>query len=296
MTTISAISALAIDELRALSRLAGWPLPPMLQEEREAPAADEEHAEHEAPADGDAVWRDVVAVRCMLAHGVLRLVEAGTGGQRVEAAPGVTHALAALRAPDLLVEVETEVGGDLVRHVLAEGGGATLRLSEREPDVWAVTAEATPAAPIVGGIVSAHVAGCAPPTGAELVLSVADHVRVDALVLEGFADEVEPALLAAGVAAGPAASWTAALTRRSGAGAVRVARRARASGREGGRDGGCDGGDVRWVAAGAHGLWLLEESPDAATTWIHDVAPAAVAAALAGLLPGLPADGHEEVG
>jgi hypothetical protein len=196
----------------------------------------------------------------------------------------VRHALAALRAPDLLVEVETEVGGDLVRHVLAEGAGATLRLSEREPDVWAVTAEATPAAPVVLGIVGAPIAGCAPPTGAELVLSVADHIRVDALLLEGFADEVEPALLAAKVAAGPAASWAAALTQRRGAGAVRVARRARA--------GACEGGDVRWVAAGAHGLWLLEESPDAGTTRIRDVAPAAVMAALAGLL----ADRHEEVG
>jgi hypothetical protein len=273
---MTAVGALAADELRALSGLAGWPLPPMLQE---------------AAGDDDAATPNVVAVRCMLAHGVLRLAESGTGEPRIEPAPGVRQALAALAAADLLAEVETEVGGDLVRHVLAQGGGATVRLSEREPDIWSINSEASPLRTAVAAIVAAHTAACAPPAGIELTISVADHLRVDALVVEGFADEVEPALLDAGVAAGPARSWAAALTGRRGAGAVRVARRA--------ADGSQAGGDVRWVAAGPRGLWLLEElpgeapDPAAAATRISDVTPAAVTRAVAGLLGG-PAEGTHE--
>jgi hypothetical protein len=274
---VTAVSALAVDELRALSGLAGWPLPPMLQE----------------AAGDDAGMPNVVAVRCMLAHGVLQLAESGTGEPRIEPAPGVRQALAALTAADLLAEVETEVGGDLVRHVLAQGGGATVRLSEREPDVWSINSEASPLRTAVAAIVTAHTAACAPPAGIELTISVADHLRVDALVVEGFADEVEPALLAAGVAAGPARAWAAALTGRRGAGAVRVARRT--------ANGSQAGGDVRWVAAGPRGLWLLKELPGeapdpvAAATRISDVAPAAVTRGVADLL-GDPPGGEAEAG
>lgn len=261
------VSALGVDELRALSRLAGWRLPAMLQAD---PAAGENDLAGE-----------VVAVRCMLAHGVLRLTETGAGEQ-VEPAPGVREALAALTAPTLLVEIEVETAaqtGEVTRHVLAEGAGATLRLSEREPDVWSVVNDTPPAAAVVRGIVDAHTADCAPPAGVELELAVADHVRADALVLEGFADEVAPTLLAAGVPAEPARAWAAALTRRRGAGAVRVARRCP----DGGQADVYAGGDVRWVAAGPLGLWQLDETPTGATR-IHDVAPAAVQAAVASLL------------
>jgi hypothetical protein len=126
-----------------------------------------------------------------------------------------------------------------------------LGLSEREPDVWRVTG--VPAADWVLGLVLPRFAGCAPPSGVELRLPVADHLRVDMLLVEGFDEEVEPALLAAGTEPEAAAVWAAALAHRSSSGAVHVARRT--------PDGWFEAATVRWVAAGTRGLWRLDEEP-----------------------------------
>jgi len=118
-------SALAIDELRTLSRLAGWSLPPMLQD---------------------------------------------------AAAPAFAH-----------------------------GGGGTVRLSEREPDVWTVNTDASPLAVDVSAIVAAHTAACAPPTGTELTISVAGQLAPSS-----------PAKASPRVRPGHPAGWAAQAARAAG--------------------------------------------------------------------------------
>jgi hypothetical protein len=263
------ISALSVDELRAVSRLTGMALAPMLQEE---------------PADEpDSPLRDVVAMRSLLARGLAWLAQDDDGVRQPAVAPGCNRALAPLANPDAIVEVELEVGDELLRHVLAQGDGELLHLAERDPDVWALIDDGCGLHDLLRAMVSGHVDGCAAARGRRLELPTEAHLRVDALLLEGFEDQVEPELVASGVPTATAGAWAVALRERRGAGAVRVAHR---------RAGGVlAGGDVRWVAAGEHGLWLVEEGEpgdhdedgSAGTTVLRDVTADGVLAAVAAL-------------
>jgi hypothetical protein len=261
--TAMVVSAFSVDELRALSRLTGMPLAPMLQAE---PA--------EQP---DAPLCDVVAVRSLVARGLVWLAAGHDGVPRPVLAPGCRRALAPLAAAEEIVEVELEVGGELLRHVLASGGGGLLHLAERDPDVWALRDDDRGLGERLATMVERHADGATPPRGVRLELPTATHLVVDALLLEGFDDQVEPELGRAGVPGPAARAWAAALTGRRGAGAVRAARR-----------GGGDvfaGGEVRWVAAGPHGLWLVSEGDQGeGTTVVRDVAADELLAAVATLL------------
>jgi hypothetical protein len=232
--------ALTTDELRLLARLGGLVLPPMVGGD-------------EATDDSSVRMQDTgceAAVgRCLLARGLAR-VETGPDGVEAMVLSGrARRLLAALTEPGMLAEAEIEAGDRLARHAVAVSGSTALALSEREPDVWRTT-EVPAATQWLLGLVRPHLAGCAPPTGTELRLPAADHLRVDMLVMEGFDEEVEPALLATGAEPQAAAVWAAALVHRSGSGAVHVARRT--------PGGWLEAATVRWVAAGARGLWRLD--------------------------------------
>lgn len=113
----AAAPALSVDELRAAARLAGLLLPSLLLDDD----------------DLDAGVRDVVAVRGLLARGLVRLDSA-------DATPALTAPLAALLAPltrpSAVAELEFAVAGTVLRTVAADGPGGLLVMSEREPDVW----------------------------------------------------------------------------------------------------------------------------------------------------------------
>lgn len=118
MTTGSAAAlALSVDELRAVARLTGLLLPSLLLDDD----------------DLDAGVRDVVAVRGLLARGLVWL--AGPA-----ASPALTAPLAALLAPltrpSAVAELELEAAGTVLRTAAADGPGGLVVLSEREPDVW----------------------------------------------------------------------------------------------------------------------------------------------------------------
>ena len=238
--------ARSVDDLRALSRLAAAPLAPMLL-----------RSEDEA---GDAAVRDAVAVRTLLARGLVALGVDAEGGATVELAPGLRRQAAALPSPAVIVEVEVQLDDDdLLRHVLVEGEGPDLVLSEREPDVWVVAAAGSALVEEVLArtpLPEAPGTETADPSGARLAVPVATHLLVDQLVTSGADDQVVPALVESGVASEVAEAWAAAVLERESAGAVRIARRE--------ADGSFVGGEVRWLeGAGSHWLLELEGDPEA---------------------------------
>lgn len=122
--------ALSVDELRALARLTGLLLPSLLLDDD----------------DLDAGVRDAVAVRGLLARGLLRFDEVGdVAGDRADrpAAIALTARLATLLAPltdpDTVAELEVEVGDRVLHTAVAGHSAGLLLLSEREPDVWVLT-------------------------------------------------------------------------------------------------------------------------------------------------------------
>ena len=264
----TAVPALSVDELRVVSRLTGMPLAPMLQEEPDD--------------EPDAPLRDVVALRALVARGLAWLAAGEDGVTRPTLAPGCRRVLAPLAGAATIVEVELEVGEELLRHVLAEGQGGLLHLAERDPDVWAVGDDDRPLGERLATMVARHADGCAAPAGVRVELPTDAHLTVDALLLEGFDDQVAPELERAGVPGEAARAWAAALTGRRGCGAVRAARR---------EAGAFAAGDVRWVAAGQRGLWLVEEGePDGdlsePVTVARDVSADELLASVASLLGG----------
>ncbi|QXC61375.1 hypothetical protein KSP35_00520 [Aquihabitans sp. G128] len=110
----------SVDELRVLATLAGAVLPPVCDagDEGESPAA------------------DLAAVRSLLARGWLDVADDATAGATDE----VRHALGALVAPDLVVEVEVRRPDDLVRQALVLGPAGGRWLREVLLGVWALEA------------------------------------------------------------------------------------------------------------------------------------------------------------
>jgi hypothetical protein len=265
--THAALPPLSADELRVLLRLAGATTLPL-----------ESDAE-----DGWAVEvADAVATRGLLARGLAQLT-----GAQLRIAPGARTALLAVTPADRLVQVDLEISAQtdlgLGRHVFVEGNGHALQLREREPDVWVADSLGSSRTPIgtrtdmstrdidetVLDLVQAHAAGSSGDTRpSRLDLDLHTHLQVDAAAADGSTTDVVQLLRVAGVDDRTASRWTAAITERQGAGAVRVARRAAGLG----SDPALTGEGVGWVAAGAHGLWQVVEHEDGATITTTDLA------------------------
>lgn len=272
----SAPTALSSDELRAIGRVAGAVLPPEL--------LDGWHRD-------DCAVADTVAVRSLLARGVLQL---RTGS----AEPALALTGAARTALGALLEARAMAGvavldrfGQERRQLVAEcGSGRTLLLTEREPDVWTVETSQEPAEQVVAGVVADLLDGSPrpAPTGAGFDAPEEVLAQVDRFVAQGRTDLAAGALYWTGVPAAAADRWAGALERRESSCVVRLTRRV--------ADGVFAGGAVRWVDGGAAGVWLVEPAdmpqgdpadPDAGG-WrrLSDAGVAGVRSALAVLLDG----------
>jgi hypothetical protein len=255
--------ALSSDELRALARVGGAVLPPEL--------LDDWHADDTAVAD-------VVAVRSLLARGMVQLRPGGVVLTRAAgtALDALLHARAlcglGLLSPD----------GEERRRLVAESGTGTLLLTEREPDVWTVDPIPGPAERAAAWLATDLLEeGLRPaPSGTSFVAPAEALRRADRLVTAGRAADVASTLTGAGVPAGAAATWATVLSGRMTAGEVRLTRRLSA--------GVFAGGTVRWVDAGPAGVWLVEpEVPDDSgdpVVRLTDGGTAGVRGALAALL------------
>lgn len=107
--------ALSVDELRAVARAGGLLLPSLLLDDD----------------DLDAGVRDAVAVRGLLARGLVRL-----SGEGVALTASLAEQLRPLTAPCAVAELEREAAGVNLRTAAAHGPDGLILLSEREPDVW----------------------------------------------------------------------------------------------------------------------------------------------------------------
>jgi hypothetical protein len=236
-------AALSSDELRALGRVAGTVLPPELL----AGWHPEDHP-----------VADTVAVRSLLARGVLQL-RAGGAGPALALTGAAGAALAPLLAARALAGVSllTRAGQER-RRLVAESAAGTLLLTEREPDVWTLDPAADPVERVTARLAADLLdEGPRPAPGGARLLLPADTLRLaDRLVTEGRETAVPRALTRAGLPAAAAASWAAVLCGRVATGEVRLARRV--------EDEVFTGGGVRWVDAGPTGVWLVEPVPEEA--------------------------------
>ncbi len=114
-TVTSSTVTLSVDELRAVARVDGLLLPSMLLDD----------------ADLDAGLRDAVAVRGLLARGLVAL-----HADALVTTVSLAALLSPLRAPGAVAELEREAAGVRLRTAAVEGPGGLLMLVEREPDVW----------------------------------------------------------------------------------------------------------------------------------------------------------------
>ena len=265
-------AALSSDELRALARVAGAVLPPEL--------LDGWHRDDTAVAD-------TVAVRSLLARGVLQLPAGCDGVALTGAARGALGPLLDARALAGLSLLTRD--GQERRRLVAESTAGTLLLTEREPDVWTLDPIPGPAERAAAWL-AAELLDDGPrlAPGGGCVIAPAEALReADRLRTAGRDGEVAGALTRAGVPAGDADVWAGVLRRRVATGEVRLTRRIGEDVFAGGR--------VRWVDAGTAGVWLVEppELPDgepagipAATVLLTDAGVAGVRAALTALLDG----------
>jgi hypothetical protein len=261
-TTTATLPVLSVDELRVLLLLADATELPLASDTEDTRSTD---------------VADAVAARSLLARGLAHLVR-----EQLRIAPGARAALTPVTPADRIVQVELEASGALHRHVFAEGNGRALHLREREPDVWVVDPVACGSmSKTVVDLVTSHAAGSSGDTVATKIdIDAHTHLQSDAAAVDGTTADVVQLLLVAGVEVGAAKRWAAALTRRDGAGVVRVANRAAGLG--------CDpaltGQGIGWVAAGSDGLWRVVEHDRGASIMTSDLATlrSDVRAALAG--------------
>jgi hypothetical protein len=235
-------AAYSIDELRALARLAGVPLPPLL--------LDGWH-----PDDADVA--DTVAVRSLLARGALRLVDVD-GEPSLGLTAATRAALGPLLAPKAYGEVtHLPAGGAERRQVVVRGDGGTLRLAEREPDVWTLEWPDGTVEQVIGRLAADVLDGGARPAalGGRVTVQAAVLREADRLAAAGRPGAAVPLLVEAGVARDDALSWAAVLRHRVATGAVRLARQVAPDVYV--------GGDVCWVDGGVAGVWRVEDAQPA---------------------------------
>lgn len=263
---LTAPAALSSDELRALARVAGAVLPPEL--------LDGWHSD-------DTPVADTVAVRSLLARGVLQLHAGGvalTGAVRVALDPLLqARALAGLT---LLPH-----DGPERRRLVAESAAGTLLLTEREPDVWTLDPIPGPVERATGWL-AADLLDEGPrlaPGGAGFTAPAEALRQADRLLTAGRGGDIAAVLTGVGVPTAVAEVWAAVLRRRVATGEVRLTRRV--------STGVFTGGGVRWVDAGTAGVWLVEPAgtdedgdPETAAIRLTDTGVAGVRAALADLL------------
>jgi hypothetical protein len=230
--------AFSVDELRALARLSGAPLPPLL--------LDGWHADDGAVAD-------TVAVRSLLARGAVRL----TGGARPTLA--LTTASRAEFAPLLAAEAYAELthlpaGGVERRQIVVQGAGDTLLVAEREPDVWTLHRLPGSAEQAAAALAADLLDGTGRPvsTGSRFVVLASTLRQADEHVRLGDTHAAVAALTAVGVPHDDALAWTAVLRHQAATGTVRLARQLAPEVYL--------GGEVCWVDAGPAGVWRVEEA------------------------------------
>jgi hypothetical protein len=245
-----------IDELRAVRRLAEIELPHFV-----------------TAADAGHVAVDAAALRGLAVRGLVTLGDCtALGGVRIGGE--LTRLLGPCSSPRLLAEVEMECAGRLTHVAVAVGvavdaDGPAIRLTELPAGLVAIEmADADP------GQVLAQVCRldevAEPGTGAGFTVSAEAQPAADRLVLDGVPEAAVRLLMNAGVEAGPARAWVAAVAGRRYAASVSVARRRHEAGRvEAGR---VEAGELRWLVAGDGTAWRVE--PAAATEPTTDPWPA----------------------
>lgn len=255
---------LSSDELRVIARVAGTVLPPDL--------LDGWHEDDTAVAD-------TVAVRCLLARGMLQLRPGGVALTRATgtALDPLLYARA-LGGLSLLGQEREER-----RRLVAESATGTLLLTEREPDVWTLDPVPDPAEHVIAWLAlelledTPHPA----PGGTSFAAPAATLREVDRLLAVGRDPDAVLALTGAGVPPSAAELWVTALRGRLATGDVQLTRRL--------RTGVFAGGTVRWVDAGTAGIWLVEpdhepDDGDDPTVRLTDAGTAGVRTALRALL------------
>jgi hypothetical protein len=269
----AAPAALSSDELRALARVAGAVLPPELLggwHRDDSPVA------------------DTVAVRSLLARGMLQLRPGGGGVALTGAARGALDPLLDARALAGLSLLTRD--GQERRRLVAESAAGTLLLTEREPDVWTLDPIPGPTERAAAWL-AADLLDEGPrlaPDGHRIVAPAEALRLADRLLAEGHESAIAAALARAGLPEPAAGTWAAVLRRRVATGEVRLTRRV--------ADGVFAGGAVRWVDAGTAGVWLVEpadapeddpdDDPEEAPVLLSDAGVPGVRAALAALLEG----------
>lgn len=240
---LDAPTALSTDEMRALGRVAESVLPPELLE---------------GWHDADRPVADVVAVRSLLARGVLQL-RAGVDGPVLALTGAARAALHPLLDATAMAGVTLQTrSGQERRQLVAESTAGTLLLTEREPDVWTLDPVEGSVEQVAGRLAAELLdEGPRPAPGGGRVVAPAEALRLaDRLHVEGHEGAVVPALVRAGLSEPAAQTWAVVLRRRVATGEVRLTRRV--------SDEVFAGGAVRWVDAGMAGVWLVEqvEAPD----------------------------------